>query len=54
MKHIHAISRTASPPRAELSAVETIVLYLFTIFFSTWDNFTTVIRNLQKYYSKTP
>jgi len=54
MKHIHAISRMAAPPRAQVSLVETIILYLLAIFFNTWDNFPSVIQNLQKYYAKTP
>lgn len=54
MKHIYAISRTTAPQHAETTAVETIILYLVVVFFQSWDNFASVVQNLQKYYAKTP
>lgn len=55
MTHIKPISRM--PMRAQqgrLDIYETIIIILLSVFFSTWDNFPTVIQNLQKLYSKTP
>lgn len=33
---------------------EQVILLVLTIFFSDWENYPTVIQNLQKYYQKTP
>ncbi|MBI2432240.1 MAG: hypothetical protein HYV26_05160 [Candidatus Hydrogenedentes bacterium] len=55
MTHIRPISR---PPllaqEGQLTPAETVILLLLTVIFQDWDNFAVVIRNLEKFYSKTP
>ncbi len=55
MKHIHVISRASlfGNFTAGLDTIESVILLLMSVFFSSWDNFATVIQNLQKYYQKT-
>jgi hypothetical protein len=61
MKHIHSVSRTPSlaqlpgfgGPTTGINPIESLILVLLTIFFSSYRNFPEVIQNLQKYYSKT-
>lgn len=52
MRHIRLVSQ--SPRAAQVSLVEQAILFIFNAYFSGWDNFESVIRNLQKYYAKTP
>ena len=52
MAHIKTISRR--PDLAQTDPIESIILLLLSVFFPEWDNFPTVIQNLQKFYSKTP
>ena len=55
MKHINPISRASllDGGTGNLSPAESLVILLLTVFFSSWDNFPTVIQNLRKFYSKT-
>ena len=52
MKHVRLVSR--APAVGQLSAIEQLIITLFTFYFSDWDNFPVVIQNLQKYFTKTP
>ncbi len=54
-KHINVISRASmfGGLTTGLDAIESVILLLLSVFFNSWDNFTTVIQNLQKYYRKT-
>lgn len=54
MAHLRNISRSPSPAQQGTSIVETAIIFLLTIFFQDWDNYPTVVQNLQKYFSKTP
>jgi hypothetical protein len=54
MRHIAKISRTHTPAKGGLDIFETIIVVLLSVFFKDWDNFLTVIKNLEKYYEKTP
>lgn len=55
MAHVRLISRGKMPvAHGATDVYETIILLLVSIFFNDWDNFASVIQNLQKYYSKTP
>lgn len=53
MTHLRTISRRPAPAQGGLDLVESVILLVFTVAFQGWDNFSSVIRNLQKYYSKT-
>jgi hypothetical protein len=55
MKHINVISRASifGGGTVGLDTAETIIIMLLSVFFNGWDNFTSVIQNLQKYYRKT-
>ena len=52
MTHIHPVSCT--PALAQVSQLEQMILKVLTVYFNDWDNFPSVIQNLQKYYGKTP
>ena len=52
MRHIRLVSQ--SPQPAQVSLIEQVILFIFSAYFSGWDNFDSVMRNLQKYYAKTP
>jgi len=56
MTHIRTISRLPRTAQdfGRVTAIETVILLLMAQLFSSWDNFQTVISNLQKYFSKTP
>lgn len=57
MKHIRIVSRASSIfdglGGGSYSIAETVILALVTVFFNSWDNFSNVISNLQKFYRKT-
>lgn len=57
MKHIRLVSRAQfldfNNGYGNMDLLETGVIILLTIFFSGWDNFNSVITNLQKFYRKT-
>lgn len=52
MPHIKPLSRT--PEIGQLDGTESLILFIFTIFFNGFDNFRSVLTNLQKFFSKTP
>lgn len=57
MKHIKTLSRvpalaTTGTTTNTSSPIEELIVLLFTAFFRNWDNFSSVIQNLQKYYGK--
>ena len=55
MIHLKCVSRP--PRRADnktLTMLEQIIVIVFSTFFSDWDNASSVVSNLEKYYSKTP
>lgn len=54
MKHIQPVTAMPRPAQGVTTPVEGAILLLVTIFFQDWDNFQQVLRNLQKFYSKTP
>jgi hypothetical protein len=54
MKHIQPVTAMPRPAQGVTTPVEGAILLLITIFFQDWDNFQQVLRNLQKFYSKTP
>jgi hypothetical protein len=51
MRHIRLVSQ--SPQPAQVNLIEQAILFIFSAYFSGWDNFDSIFRNLQKYYSKT-
>jgi hypothetical protein len=51
--HCRPISRL-TPPLGQTSAIGTIIEVLLALFFRNWDNFSTVLTNLQKFYAKIP
>jgi hypothetical protein len=54
MKHVQPITALPSLAQGSTSPIEGAILLLISIFFQDWDNFTTVLQNLSKFYSKTP
>lgn len=60
VRHVTTISRTPSLAISGITGgntrgingLESIILILLTVTFQGWDNFPSVIRNLEKYYSK--
>lgn len=53
--HTRAITRAPHMGQGgQTTALESIIILLITVFFRDWDNFTTVIQNLSKYFAKTP
>jgi hypothetical protein len=54
-KHICVISRASifSGLTSGLDTIESVIIMLLSVFFNSWDNFSSVIQNLQKYYQKT-
>jgi hypothetical protein len=55
VKHLRPVSGMPRPAQTGgTSILEQIILLLLTTFFSGWDNFDSVINNLEKYYRKTP
>ena len=53
MKHVHPMSRRRVPAKAELSAFEEIIILVLGVYFRDWTNYSTVIEDLEKYYTKT-
>ena len=56
MKHIHVISRASifgGGLTTGLDTIESVIIMLMSVFFNSWDNFSSVIQNLQKFYQKT-
>ena len=55
MKHINVISRASifGGLTTGLDSIESLIIMLMSVFFNSWDNFSSVIQNLQKYYRKT-
>jgi len=53
MKHVKTISRVSMPAQGETTVLESVILLLLTVFFSSWDNFRPVLQNLTKFYQKT-
>lgn len=56
MKHIQVISRASifgGGLTSGLDTIETVIIMLMSVFFNSWDNFSSVIQNLQKFYRKT-
>ena len=53
MKHLSVISRASLPVESETTALEQIIILLLGVYFQGWDNFTTVLQNLTKFYQKT-
>ena len=51
MKHIRTMSQTPSPAQ-NFAGVETGIILILTLIFQDWDNFPSVISNLQKAFSK--
>lgn len=54
MKHVQPITSVPLKAQGVTTPIESVILLLFTIFFSTYENFPSVIQNLQKFYAKTP
>jgi len=54
MTHIKPITSVPLKAQGVTTPVESVILLLFTIFFQSYTNFSSVIQNLQKFYSKTP
>ena len=54
MTHLKTISRRPGLAQGQTTAIETLVITLLSVFFQGWDNFSSVIQNLSKYYAKTP
>jgi hypothetical protein len=62
MKHVQTVSRVPAPALnigggggyGNTSIAETVIILVMTVLFNDWENFPSVIQNLQKYYSKTP
>jgi len=54
MTHVRAISKQASPARAQTSPIETVIILVMSILFQDWDNFPQVIQALSQFYAKTP
>jgi hypothetical protein len=52
VKHVANISRTPSIAQGGIDQGESFILLLFTLAFSGWDNFPSVIQNLQKAFQK--
>ena len=53
MKHVKPISVAFDSNGGETTLLEQVILLLLGIYFSNWENYSAVIRNLQKYYAKT-
>lgn len=53
MTHLRTITRRPEPAQGGLDFIESIILLVYTVAFQGWDNFPSIIRNLQKFYSKT-
>lgn len=55
MTHLRMISQKPHiAQEGRIDPIESIILVLLSVFFGTYDNFPTVIQNLQKFYRKTP
>lgn len=55
MNHLRLISRKPQiAQEGRVDPLESIILVVLSVFFATYDNFSTVIQNLQKFYRKTP
>lgn len=62
MKHLSTVSRRPGLALigggigggSNTTIGEQLIILLMTVFFNDWENFGTVIQNLQKYYQKTP
>jgi hypothetical protein len=54
-KHINVISRASifGGFTTGLDPIESVIILALSVFFNGWDNFQSVIQNLQKYYRKT-
>ncbi len=58
MMHIRGISRQPQMAQSGLldsgmTPLETLIIFVLTAAFQDWDNFPSVIQNLQKFYQKT-
>lgn len=57
MKHINVVSRAQISDLfgsgQGLDLLETVIIGVITAFFSGWDNYASVVQNLQKFYRKT-
>lgn len=53
MKHIKAISLFQSSGSGETTPLEAIILVVFSVLFSGYNNYSSVLQNLQKFYAKT-
>lgn len=51
--HLRVMTHKPIAAQGGLDFVESLVLLLFNIGFQGWDNAPSVLRNLQKFYSKT-
>ena len=54
MKHLKPISRRPLQAQGQTTFAETLILMVLGVVFQSWDNFSAVSQNLQKYFSKTP
>jgi hypothetical protein len=52
MKHIKQVSSSADGG-GQTTPLEQLILLLLSVYFSGWQNFSAVIGNLEKFYSKT-
>ncbi len=54
MKHIRTLTqRPVLAQEGSLSTLESFILLLMGIFFSGFENYSTISRNLEKFYRKT-
>ena len=54
MKHLKPISHRPLQAQGQTTIEETLILMVLGVVFQSWDNFSAVAQNLQKYFSKTP
>ena len=54
MFHLKSISRRPQTAQGVTTPLESAILTILTIFFSSWTNGPTVIQNLRDFYAKTP
>lgn len=55
MRHLKTISQIPAPASEKsMDIYETVIIVILSVIFKDWDNFVTVVQNLEKYYQKTP
>jgi hypothetical protein len=54
MHHLRTITRRPQAAQGVTTPLESAIITFLTIFFGSWINGPTVIRNLADFYAKTP